>query len=206
MTTTTRTHPYPEERRRGNGVKILATLAVLALAGGVFTVASLALFTDQETVTGNAFSTGTVDLVATPATAVVTASAMAPGDQVTAPLTVDNSGTLDFRYAVTSTTTEDVLASELVLTVKDSVTTCDDANWTADGNVLFSGVLGSTGTTAVLGSNVQGADPGDRTLAPGNSEVLCFNVTLPLAATNASQGQSTTATFTFDAEQTSNNP
>ena len=204
--TTAQTSKPRPNARRGNGSKILASVAILALAGGIFTVASLALFTDQETVTGNAFSTGTVDLVATPATAVVTASAMAPGDQVTAPLTVDNSGTLDFRYAVTSTTTEDVLASELQLTVKESVTTCDDANWTADGTTIFSGVLGSTGTTAILGSNVQGADPGDRVLAPGNSEVLCFNVTLPLAATNASQGLSSTATFTFDAEQTSNNP
>lgn len=192
--------------RRGNGSRILASLAVLALAGAVFTVSSLALFTDQEQVTGNAFTTGSVDLTATPATAVVTASAMAPGDQVTAPLTVGNSGTLEFRYALVSTTTEDTLASELVLTVKTGVTTCDDANWSATGSTLYNGLLGSTGTTAIFGDPTQGAQAGDRVLAAGASEVLCFNVTLPLSASNASEGQTTTATFTFDAEQTANNP
>lgn len=192
--------------RRNNGVKILATLAVLAVAGGIFTVASLALFTDQETVTGNSFSTGTIDLVATPATAVVTATDMAPGDQVTAELDALNNGTLELRYSATSTTTEDTLAAELVLTVKSGVSTCDDANWTADGAVLYSGVLGTTGTTTVFGDATQGADAGDRVLAAGANEPLCFNVTLPLAANNAAQGLSSTATFTFDAEQTANNP
>ncbi len=193
-------------RRRGNGTRILASLAVLALAGGVFTLSSLALFTDSEDVTGNAFTTGSVDLTATPATAVVTAANMAPGDQVTAPLDVANTGTLELRYAMASTTTEDVLAAELDLTVKVGVTTCDDANWTADGTVLYSGVLGSTATSLALGDPTQGADAGDRVLAAGASEVLCFNVTLPLSASNAAEGQSTTATFTFEAEQTANNP
>jgi spore coat-associated protein N len=207
MTTTTgRTPTAVHAKRRGNGVKILATLAVLAMAGGIFTVASLALFTDQETVTGNSFTSGTLDLVATPATAVVTAGAMAPGDQVTAELDALNNGTLELRYSATSTTTEDTLASELVLTVKSGVTTCDDANWGTDGTVLYSGVLGTTGTTPLFGNPVQGADAGDRVLAAGANEPLCFNVTLPLAATNAAQGLTSIATFTFDAEQTANNP
>jgi predicted ribosomally synthesized peptide with SipW-like signal peptide len=208
MTTTTTEQPARRDRpgRRGNGARILASLAVLALAGAIFTVSSLALFTDTEQVTGNAFTTGSVDLLATPATAVVTAAAMAPGDQVTAPLTVRNSGTLEFRYSMDSTTTEDVLAGELVLTVKDGVSACDDANWSTDGTTLFSGVLGSTGTSLIIGSSAQGAQAGDRVLAAGASEVLCFNVTLPLSASNASEGQTSTATFTFDAEQTANNP
>ncbi len=207
----TTTEPPPQEvearpRRRGNGTRILASVAVLALAGAVFTVSSLALFTDSESVTGNAFTTGSVDLTATPATAVVTAAGMAPGDQVTAPLDVANTGTLELRYSMASTTTEDVLSSELVLTVKQGVTTCDDANWAADGTVLHAGVVGSTAGTLVIGDPTQGAQAGDRVLAAGANEVLCFNVTLPLSASNASEGQSTTATFTFDAEQTANNP
>ena len=75
------------------------------------------------------------------------------------------------------------------------------------GPVLESiGLLGTTGTSAIWGSPVQGAQAGDRVLAAGANEVFCVNVTLPLAATNASQGATTTATFTFDAEQTANNP
>ena len=206
MTATTTTTVPTERRRGGNGNRILASIAILAVAGSIFAFGSLALFSDQETVTGNAFSTGTIDLVATPATAVVTASDMAPGDQVTAALDVANSGTLEFRYSASSTTTEDTLASQLVLTVKSGVTTCDDANWSADGSVLYSGALGSTGGTAVLGDPTQGAQAGDRVLAAGANEALCFNVTLPLATGNSAQGTSTTATFTFDAEQTANNP
>ena len=131
----------------GTAVKILATIAVLAMAGGIFTISSLALFTDSESVAGNSFAAGSVDLVATPASAVVTASAMAPGDQQTASLVVANSGTLELRYAVTSTTTEDVLAGQLALTIKSGVTTCDEANWATDGTVLYSGVLGTAATT-----------------------------------------------------------
>ena len=207
MVTTTEDLPAFDERRgSGMGSKLLATVAVLALAGGVLTISSLALFTDSENVTGNTFAVGSVDLVATPATAVVTAAAMAPGDQQTAPLDVANGGTLELRYAVTSVTTEDTLASELTLTIKSGVTTCDDANWAADGTVLYTGILGSTGTATILGDVTQGAQAGDRVLAAGANEVLCVNVTLPLAATNAAQGQSTTATFNFVAEQTANNP
>jgi len=39
-----------------------------------------------------------------------------------------------------------------------------------------------------------------------SNEVLCFRFTLPIGTGNALQNQSTTATFTFDAEQTANNP
>lgn len=204
---TTETQPTTVARsRRGNGARILASLAVLALAGGVFTVSSLALFTDSEEVTGNAFTTGTVDLTATPATAVVTAAGMAPGDQVTAPLDVANTGTLELRYSMTSSTTEDALAAELQLTVKEGVTSCDDAGWAADGTTLYSGVLGTVAGSLVIGDPAQGTQAGDRVLPAGASESLCVNVTLPLSAGSSAEGQSTTATFTVDAEQTVNNP
>ena len=98
-----------------------------------------------------------------------------------------------------------MLAAELVLTVKTGVSICDDANWTADGTVIYTGVLGTTATSAVFGDPTPGGDPGDRTLAPAASEQLCVNVTLPLATT-AGQGVTTTATLDFAAEQTANNP
>ncbi len=190
----------------GRTAKIVASLAVVIVTLSMVTVATLAVFTDSTSVSGNTFTAGTVDITTAPTTAVVTATDLAPGDEVTAPLTVTNSGTLDLRYAVTSTTTEDVLAAELVLTIKVGVTTCDDANWAADGTTLYSGALGSTGTTAVLGSATQGADAGDRTLLSSTGEILCLNVTLPLAASSATEGVTTTATLTFQAEQTVNNP
>ena len=178
--------------------RIALTALVLLIAVSTLVVTSLALFS-------NTFTTGSVDINATPATAAVAVAAMAPGDQDTAEITVVNNGTLDLRYAIESTTTENVLAAELTLTVKSNVTQCDDANWTASGSTLYSGPLGSTGGSAIVGSSAPGADAGDRTLAPAASEVLCVNVTLPLGTT-VGEGVTTTATLDFIAEQVRNNP
>lgn len=202
----TTVHDQPERKeRRGSPAKVLLSAAVVLVGIATVAVTSLALFTDTAPVGANIFTTGTIDINATPASAVVTMPAMAPGDQVTAPLTVSNDGSLELRYAVESTTTEDVLAAELVLTVKVGVTTCDDANWAADGTTLYAGQLGSTGTDAIMGLAAAGADAGDRVLLAATNEVLCLNVTLPLAST-AGQGATTTATLDFLAEQTANNP
>jgi hypothetical protein len=60
--------------------------------------------------------------------------------------------------------------------------------------------------TKVIGDSAAGQQTGDRTLAAGGSEVLCLQVSLPSATGNTYQAKTTTATFTFDAEQTTNNP
>ncbi len=193
------------ERTRSNPTKALLSVAVVLVGVALVAVTSLALFTDSATVPANTFSTGTIDIATSPTTALVTMTAMVPGDQVTAPLTVQNNGTLQLRYAMTSTTTEDTLAAQLVLTVKSGVSSCTNADWSATGTTLYSGLLGSQATTAVLGSVTAGAQAGDRTLNAAASEVLCFNVTLPANAVLGG-GASTTATFTFQAEQTTNNP
>jgi hypothetical protein len=118
---------------------------------------------------------------------------------------VNNDGSLQLRYSGVSVTTEDVLAAQLDLTIKSGVTTCTNAGFGASGTVVYAtGDLGSVAGTALFGSPTQGAQAGDRVLNAGVSEVLCFNVTLPLATVPAAT--TTTATFTFDAEQTANNP
>ncbi|MFN8024163.1 MAG: TasA family protein [Acidimicrobiales bacterium] len=207
--TTTLAPPDPgtlvAPRRRLDPMRVGLTLAAVLVAIAMATVLSLALFTDSADVSGNSFSTGSVNIGASPASAALSLPTMTPGDQDTAPITVSNGGSLDLRYAVRSTTTENVLAAALVLTVKTGVVTCDDANWSASGTTLYSGSLGSVGGTAVFGSPATGGQAGDRTLAPGASEVLCVNVTLPVGATTG-EGLSTTATFSFLAEQTANNP
>ena len=115
-----------------------------------------------ETIGGNVFTTGTVDIATSSPSALVTLTGMVPGDQDTAPLTVTNSGSLDLRYAVESTTTENPLPAELVLTIKSGVTACDDANWTTDGTTLYTGILGNTTGVAVIGDQTQGNQAGDR--------------------------------------------
>lgn len=196
----------PTRGRRRVATRLAATFALLGVVASGFLITSLALFTDSEAVDDNVFNTGTVDIATTPTTQAFTPGAMAPGDEVTAPIVVTNSGTLELRYAVTSTTTENVLASELQLTVRVGVTDCSVANWDGSGTEIApTDILGSTTTEPVFGSVAQGAQAGDRTLAPAATETLCLHVTLPIGANNTSQGQTTTATFGFEAEQTANN-
>ena len=175
---------------------IAALVASLAIAGLGSSALSLALFTDTDSSTWS-FSTGTIDIESNPA--VLTAvSGMMPGGTNTQALTIQNAGTASLRYAMTTVATN-TLGDNLQLEVRTLGTSCA----TFDGTV----VLAATALDgAAIGSPTQGAQTGDRTLAGGASEVLCFRVSLPLSAGNTLQGATSDATFTFDAEQTANNP
>lgn len=189
--------------------KLLATLAVVIVAVSFVVFGSFAVFTDTQNVPGNAFSTGTLDISTNPTSALVTFSGMAPGDEVTNPITVTNGGTLQLRYAVTSTTTESTppLDGQLNLTIKTGVTTCTNAGFDTDGTVIYGpGDLGGTTGINVIGDPAQGDDTGDRTLNVSANETLCFNVELPSSTDESYEGTSTTATLAFQAEQTSSNP
>jgi len=190
--------------------KLLATLAVVILGASFVVFGSFAVFTDTQNVPGNTFSTGTLDISTNPTTALVTFSGMVPGDEVTNPITVSNGGSLQLRYAVTSTTTENLLAAQLDLTIKTGVTTCTNAGFDVDGTRIYGllgpDILGSDTGTNVIGDPAQGDDTGDRILNAGASETLCFNVELPSSTDGSYDGLSTTATLAFEAEQTSNNP
>ncbi len=196
MDQTALAHGHPRRRRR------FAVLLALALVSGSLGAGalSLALFTDSQAVTGNAFATGTINISTTPATALFGVSNMMPGDTTTQSLLVQNAGTGSLRYAMaTSIVTGPALAGQLQLTVKTLGTSCAAFDGTT---VVATGALGA----AAIGSNVQGPQAGDRTLAGGASETLCFRATLPLATTDTFQNTTTSVTFTFDAEQTANNP
>jgi hypothetical protein len=187
----------------------LVTAGILLIVAITTTVISTtgALFTDTQSVGANTFSTGTIDISTSPASALVTFSDMAPGDKVTNPITVTNGGSLQLRYAIQSTTTEDSLAGQLDMTIKTGVTTCTNAGFDTDGTVAYGpDDLGSTTGVDAVGDATQGADTGDRTLDASAEEVLCFQVSLPLSTGNSYQGLNTTATFDFISEQTANNP
>jgi Camelysin metallo-endopeptidase len=190
-------YPRPAARRVGlfASVVLTGTIAV----GGV--ASSLALFTDSDALGGNAFTTGTIALGLNPTTALLTSSALMPGDNVNGTLVVSNSGTGQLRYAMSSSSTNTDgkgLATQMTLTIKTLGTSCA----TFDGTSVYTGSL----SAAAFGSNAQGAQAGDRSLAAGASETLCFRASLPLSSGNGYQNATTTTTFTFDSEQTANNP
>jgi camelysin-like metallo-endopeptidase len=191
-------------RRRALAALLLLVLLVPSIGASYFT---LALFTDQETVTAD-FTTGTIDLDGVKIDALVlTTSALMPGDTVTDDVVVENDGSAQLRYAMTTSSTNadsKALRDALTLTIKTiDVTTpgtpCNDFD---GASTLYTGVLGAS--TAKFGNPAQGADTGDRTLNAAANETLCFRVSLPSGTGNSSQGATTTTTFTFDAEQTAN--
>jgi hypothetical protein len=188
-----------------------STVPRLVGVAAAFTLLSVpsvsALFVDAKAVGANQFVTGTVDISVSPASAVLTVAGMMPGDTVTAPVTVTNSAGQALRYAIVATTTENVLAAQLDLTVKSGVAACTNAGFGSTGTVLAGPAdVGSTTGRAMLGSVATGAQGGDRTLAGGAAETLCLQVSLAATTSNAYQSLSTTATLTFAAEQIANNP
>ena len=200
-----------EIRRRRRRRRIVAFFigSLLVLPSVGTTALSIALFTDQESVDAT-FTTGTIVLDAAKIDALVlTTSALMPGDSVTDDVVVENDGTAELRYAMTSASTNadgNALRDALSLTIKTvDVTTpgtpCDDFD---GSSTLYTGIIGAT--TAAFGDPAPGDDTGDRVLAAGANEILCFRVSLPASTGNGAQGATTTTTFTFDAEQTSSNP
>jgi spore coat-associated protein N len=176
----------------------LIVLLLAALCLGTASM-SLAQFTDSDTSSGS-FTTGTLDIATSPST-LFTVTAMVPGDTVNATLTISNGGTIQLRYAMTSSSTNTdtkALRDQLTLTIKTVGTSCA----LFDGTQLYSGAVSG----AAFGSTSQGQQAGDRSLDAATSELLCFRVNLPLASGNGFQGATTSTTFTFSAEQTANNP
>lgn len=179
---------------------VMLMIGVLASAPWALTQA---VWSDSAAVDANTFTTGTLDISTSPSTALLTFSAMTPGDTVTASLTVSNAGTMAMRYAMsTSISGSTTLANGLTLAIKSSVTTCTNAGFSATGTSVYSGTV----TSGAIGDATQGSHTGDRSLSASASEALCFQVALPSNAANSLQGLTATATFTFSAEQTANNP
>jgi hypothetical protein len=194
---------------------LLGLTALVATSVTAGTMFSLALFTDSQT-DQSTFTSGTIVLDATKIAAMdLTSSALMPGDSVSTPVTVENDGTAQLRYAVSQTSTDPDtkdLRSQLLAVVRTADTGggtdfgtdgdyCDDATGTS---LHASAAL--TDSSNLVGDPTQGSQAGDRTLNAASNEVLCFYVSLPLSATNAAQGATAVTTFTFSAEQTSNNP
>lgn len=195
-------------RQDTRGRKRLLGLAVGLTLMGTFSAAmTLAVFSDQETVTGT-FSSGSIILDDVKVDGLtLSVSAIMPGDSITDDVVIENDGTAQLRYAIsTSTTNPDTkaLRDALTLTIKtvDATTPgtpCDNF----DGTSLYAGVLGAA--TAAVGSPAAGAQAGDRVLNSLTSETLCFRLELPIGTGNAYAAASAVTTFTFDAEQTVNN-
>lgn len=187
---------------------LIGGIAITVL-GAYLSTGATAFFTANGVIGTNTFTAGSLDIALTPegpaATAISFAN-MVPGDSVTQPVTVSNVGSVNFRYAMTSIATNPdgrALKDQLVFTIKTADGGGGCSSFT--GVTIYTGDLDST-TGKIIGDPATGAQPGDRIIDSPLAEVLCFRGTLPTTAGNLYQSATTTATFTFDAEQVANNP
>ena len=192
---TTGTREGRSRRRRRGLIALLLSVSVGTLGAGVF---SLAYFTDTDTTNGS-FATGTIKLDVSPISALFAVTGMLPGDTQNSTLTLTNNGTGQLRYSMTTTVTGAApLAAQLDAVVKTKGTSCA----VFDGTSLYSGKL----NLAAFGNPAVTGNVGDPTLNSGATDNLCFRVSLPVSTNDSFQGVSTAVTFTFNSEQTANNP
>lgn len=174
--------------------RTLGALATVLAAAGV-AIGSGAAFTAQTANPGNAFTSGTLSMSnSKDNAAILTASNLKPGDVTTGTVDIENTGSLSGAFTVTRTALTDSdatfpMSQRLDLVVKDcgdfsaGTPTCD----AGDPN-RYSGTLAAmTGAQAL------------NTFAAGERHRYEFTVTFDSASNNSYQGDSSTATFTWDA-------
>ena len=188
----------------------VASAALVAMSvAGVAQLSSAALFSDTASTPSTSLVAGTVRLgLSGAASTTLPTASMAPGQSQYGVLTLSNTGNLQQRLSLVSTDSgTDGFGSTLTLDVVEIASGAAPCNVaTSFVSPLYSGIAGTTAGTAVIGNRAQGQQAGDRVVDAAGSVTYCLRVTLPLAATNASQGKAASLTFTGHAEQTANNP
>lgn len=220
----------PTAHDRARRRRLIASAATVGLAVvGVTSLTTSALFSDNDAVSGSGFTTGSVDITKTPLATVLVAPNMAPGDTVYGPVTVTNSGSLAFRYAVgyfftdtdttpgegTGLTGPSLLSSQLSLSVHEVAApeNCSPLTGPIEGSTRLADVPVGTAVTAdndIIGTRgSDGGGHGELVLQPSvgdSDDFLCVGVGMSVGAGNEYQQTTADLTLTFYAEQTANNP
>lgn len=192
-------HSAPRRARRTGwwrSTRLRAALS-LGIVLGIGSVGTFAFWTDSVTVSGTTFTAGTLILNVngshSPAAYTsLNIANMVPGNTTAGVLTVKNNGTAPLKYSVSATASNaDTLGLGAALVAKvtaDTTVTGVSPTATCAGTALAGS---GTAFTAALIS------PNGRQLAPGASETICVQATLPSAASNALQGATTNVVLTF---------
>jgi spore coat-associated protein N len=173
--------------------RTLGVLAVVLAAVGV-AVGSGANFSAQTANPSNTFTAGTLTMANSQAGAILTASNMKPGDTSNGTVDIENTGSLSgtfslSRSALNDSDSSNPMSDKLNLVVKDcgnfssGTPSCD----AGDPNV-YSGTIGAMTGSSALGTH-----------AAGEKHRYQFAVTFDSSAGNAYQGDSSTATFQWNA-------
>ena len=132
---------------------------------------------------------------------------LTPGTATRGRHIVENTGGQPLRYTLTSSSVDDdgkSLRDVIWVTSKASDPASPDASCDSfDGSTLYAGRLGAD--SAGFGDPQIGGHAGDRLLAPGQRDALCFEIVLPLDAGNEFQGAVTASVWTIATEQVAGN-
>ena len=186
-----------KHERLGRWLASARTRAALSL-GVVLAVGSTGTFaywTDDVTISGTTFTAGTLDLQVNDLNTVaaytsLNLATMVPGNSMAGTLVIKNNGNVPLKYTgATGTTNADGknLAGNLTAKVTLGATTGTSPTITCGGTVIAGGA-----TTAIGALTTP-----KRQLAPGTTETICVEVTLPAAAPTSVQTGKTDVTFTF---------
>ncbi|EMY34293.1 hypothetical protein D477_010336 [Arthrobacter crystallopoietes BAB-32] len=115
---------------------------------------------------------------------------LVPGATTRAPLTISNGGDADLAYSLTGAATAGTADADLALAaaLQLDVTDGDCTGGIGTEPVLYSGPLAAAAFSGAA-------------LAPSETHTICISVTLAADAPAAAAGGTTSATFTFKAEQ-----
>jgi hypothetical protein len=192
--------------------KLLASLLVCGLAAVAVAAATWSSFSATTANPSNAFSAGTVAISDNDAGATLSASSMAPGGSTSGCIQVTYTGSLPATVHQYASTTGS-LAQYLNLTITRGTQsspsfpsctgfTADAANYVGAGaGVVYSGTLSAFASTYTNYANGLLDAPGSaQTWKTNDAHAYKFTITLPSSAPSAAQGLSSTATFTWEAQ------
>ena len=189
--------------------KVLLTVAVLAVAGGLAGLGTYATWTSSATAS-HSISSGTITIAlgATGAATnrlTVNATGVVPGDTIQRSFDLSNTGTADFASVTltTSATTSTALDTDATDGLQMVVDKCSVA-WTESGPPYTYACSGTTSTVlasrAVIGPNLALANLADLNTA-GTTDHLRVTLTLPSTAPNGLQGLTSTIQYAFTGTQ-----
>jgi spore coat-associated protein N len=171
--------------------RTLGALAVVLAAVGL-TVGSGASFTASAANPGNVFTTGTLTIANTPATALLTAGSLKPGDTATGTVDITNTGSLagDFALKTSNVTGYAALLAQMDLVVLDC------GAWTSSAPACVTGTTTVyTGKISALSNATLGSYAG------GIKHRYKFTTTLPSSTDDTFQGKTASVDFTWSATQ-----
>jgi Camelysin metallo-endopeptidase len=191
---------------RSRAAKIVGSLGIIGTAAAVAGIGTFGGFTDSTTPVATNVSTGTLKIdLSQPGFAIpASTTGFVPGDSLTRPVNLVNSGTVGLGSVTLGTTvgTASVLTTDTVNGLQMAVKSCA-VPWTQAGTASAATYTCSSGERLLASGPAVGnmALSNPTSLTAGGTDYLTFSISLPTTADNTFQGKSAALSLTFTATQ-----